>query len=695
MNNNNSNLLHQPVHHLKGVGPSLQSKLARLNIHTIQDCLFHLPTRYQDRTHIVPISSLEPEQYAVIEAKVVNAHVTQGKRKTLRVQLHDGTGVVYLRYFYFNSSLLEKFTPGACVRVFGQIRLFNFFLEIAHPECAFSRNNEFPPLQESLTPIYPLTDGLTQITLRKVISLALQSVNDETLPEYLPEDILHKFHFPPLKEALHFCHNPPTNAPIPLLQEGKHLAQARLIVEELCAHHLSLLKLRTEEQQFHAHVCEDKTLSEKLIAGLPFKLTAAQTRVLHAIQQDMIQARPMLRLLQGDVGSGKTVVAAAAMAQAVASGYQAAIMAPTEILAEQHYHHFEQWFKPLNIPVVLLTGKLSAKTKRETLEAIAQGEARIIIGTHALVQDGVDYHRLGFVVIDEQHRFGVHQRLALAEKGLREQYKPHQLIMTATPIPRTLAMTAYADLDYSVIDELPPGRTPITTVALSQDKRGDVMERIFEACQQGKQVYWVCTLIDDSEHLRAEAASRVADQLRVAMPSINIGLVHGKLKSQEKEAVMQAFSSNHIQLLVATTVIEVGVNVPNASLMIIENPERLGLSQLHQLRGRVGRGSEKSHCVLLYQGPLSYTSRQRIQTLRDTTDGFVIAEKDLELRGPGEWLGTRQTGALQLRIADLVRDREWVPHIKNIAEGIVQTYPDRAQALIHRWLGLNVQYAGV
>jgi ATP-dependent DNA helicase RecG len=695
MNKNNENLLQTPINLLKGVGPSLESKLANLNIRTIQDCLLHLPTRYQDRTHITPIRSLQAGQYAVIEANVVNAQVTQGKRKTLRVQLHDGTGIVYLRYFFYNPSLEQKFAPGTRVRVFGEIRLFNHLLEIAHPDIAFGKPGNMPPLQENLTPLYPLTEGLTQQGLRKVISLALDWLSSQSLPEFLPQDLLKQYAFPPLGEALHFCHNPPREVEVNLLLAGKHPAQQRLIFEELCAHHLSLIKLRNEEQKFQSRVCADNTLSDQLICALPFDLTQAQQRVLQAIQSDVMQPRPMMRLLQGDVGSGKTVVAAAAMAQAVASGYQAALMAPTEILAEQHYQNFKQWFEPLNIPVAWLTGKLTAKTKRETLDSIVNGHARIIIGTHALVQEAVEYQQLGFVVIDEQHRFGVHQRLALAEKGLHADHLPHQLIMTATPIPRTLAMTAYADLDYSVIDELPPGRTPITTIALSQDKRPDIMQRIFDACQQGKQVYWVCTLIEDSEHLNAEAATLVCEQLREAMPSLNIGLVHGRLKSSEKEEVMRAFSSNQIQLLVATTVIEVGVNVPNASLMIIENPERLGLSQLHQLRGRVGRGSEKSHCVLLYQSPLSYTARQRIQIMRETTDGFLIAEKDLELRGPGEWLGTRQTGTVSYRIADLIRDKDWVPKIKPAAENILAQHPDHAQAMISRWLGLNLQYAGV
>ncbi len=695
MNKNNENLLKNPITLLKGVGSSLESKLANLNIQSIQDCLFHLPTRYQDRTHLSPIRSLQSGTYAVIEANVVNAQVTQGKRRTLRVQLHDGTGVVYLRYFFFHPSLLQKFTPGTRVRVFGEIRMFNHLLEIAHPEIAFGEPGKMPPLHENLTPLYPLTEGLTQQGLRKVINQALEWLQEQSLPEYLPEDLLTQYAFPPLIEALNFCHNPPRDAQVNLLLAGKHPAQQRLIFEELCAHHLSLIKLRDQEQRFSARVCAQTSLAEKLIKTLPFAFTQAQQRVLETIHHDMNQTRPMMRLLQGDVGSGKTIVAATAMAKAVASGYQAALMAPTEILAEQHYHHFKHWFDSLGISVAWLSGKLTPKTKRLTLESIAQGESRIIIGTHALVQEAVEYHQLGFVVIDEQHRFGVHQRLALAEKGLQGDYLPHQLIMTATPIPRTLAMTAYADLDYSVIDELPPGRTPITTVALSQDKRPEVIQRIYEACQQGKQVYWVCTLIEDSEHLNAEAATRICDELRAAMPNVAIGLVHGRLKSSEKETVMQAFSNNQLQLLVATTVIEVGVNVPNASLMIIENPERLGLSQLHQLRGRVGRGSEQSHCILLYQSPLSHTARERIQIMRETTDGFLIAEKDLELRGPGEWLGTRQTGAPQLRIADIVRDRDWLPEIKPAAEKIRANNPDHAQAMIDRWLGRNLQYAGV
>lgn len=689
------NWLQQDVTILKGIGPSVKSNLAKLNISTIQDCLFHLPRLYQDRTHIHPIRTLRPGDYAVIEANVVNAQVMFGRKRMLKVHLHDGTGELHLRFFHFNQSQKDKFIPGMRVRAFGEARLVGRQLEMVHPEYTVGREDSMPDMQETMTPIYPLTDGMTQHTLRKFIHVALQYLETQDLPELLPDDIISKHHFPSLKESILFCHNPPPDASIELLSNHQHPAQQRLIFEELCAHHLSLIKLRKAKQRLQTAVCENKTLCEALLARVGFTLTGAQQRVLNDIFKDMRQTHPMLRLLQGDVGSGKTVVAAAAMAQAIDSGYQAALMAPTEILAEQHYQNFINWFEPLGVNIAWLTGKLTAKEKRLAYEKIASGEAQLIIGTHALVQEAVSYHNLGLVIIDEQHRFGVHQRLALAAKGQAGNFIPHQLIMTATPIPRTLAMTAYADLDYSVIDELPPGRTPVTTAVMSNDKREMIVERIRDACKNGKQAYWVCTLIEQSETLTAEAAEICCEQLQELMPDVNIGLVHGKLKPQEKEAVMQQFAHNQLQLLVATTVIEVGVNVPNASLMIIENPERLGLSQLHQLRGRVGRGDTQSHCVLLYHPPLSHTARERLNIMRETNDGFLIADKDLQIRGPGEWLGTRQTGSMTLRIADIVRDKKLIPEIKPSAESLMQTYPEKIEPLLTRWLGLNIQYAQV
>lgn len=682
----------QDVDTLPGVGPTLKSKLANLNIFTVADCLFHLPLRYQDRTRIYPIATLRPGDHAVIEGTVVSAEVRKGKRTFLTVQITDGSGMLSLSFFHFHPNQVAKFVAGARIRCFGEVRLNGRVMGITHPEYTLGALGAMPEVQENLTPIYPLTEGLSQAGLRKVLYQALLLLKAYDIADYIPAATLAAHRFPSLKEALLYLHEPPPDAPLNLLENGQHPAQQRLAFEELCAHHMSLLSVRHIEQDHTAPICADASLKSAFIASLPFTLTSAQARVMQEIEADLSTHTPMLRLIQGDVGSGKTAVAAAAMALCVASGHQAALMAPTEILAEQHYQQFKAWFEPLGISVQWLAGKLTPKHKQEISEKIAQGDVQIIIGTHALVQETVSFKNLGLVIIDEQHRFGVEQRLALTAKGKSSANLPHQLFMTATPIPRTLAMTAYADLDCSIIDELPPGRQPIITTVMSHDKRQGIIDRIHEACLAGKQVYWVCTLIDESETLTAQAASIIAEQLIASMPDIAIGLIHGKMRPSDKEAVMQAFVSGELKLLVATTVIEVGVNVPNASLMIIENPERLGLSQLHQLRGRVGRGAEQSYCVLLYHPPLSYTAGQRLDILRKTNDGFVIAEKDLELRGAGEWLGTRQTGIKVMRIADIIRDRELLPYVKPCAQALM--HRPECELLIARWLGAKLQYAG-
>jgi ATP-dependent DNA helicase RecG len=682
----------QDVDTLPGVGPTLKSKLANLNIRTVADCLFHLPLRYQDRTRIYPIATLRPGDHAVIEGSIVSAEIRKGKRQILSVQVTDGSAALTLSFFHFHPNQVAKLIPGTRIRCFGEVRLSGRVLGITHPEYTLGATGAMPEVQDCLTPIYPLTEGLSQAGLRKVLYQALLLLKAYDIADFLPSATLATHQFPTLKEALLFLHEPPPDAPLSLLETGQHPAQQRLAFEELCAHHLSLLSLRLQEQHHTAPVCADLSLHDAFLKSLPFKLTGAQQRVIDEIRVDMSRHTPMLRLIQGDVGSGKTAVAAAAMALCVASGHQAALMAPTEILAEQHVQQFKAWFEPLGITVEWLAGKLTPKHKQEISEKIAQGDVQIIIGTHALVQETVSFQKLGLVIIDEQHRFGVEQRLALTAKGKSSTTIPHQLFMTATPIPRTLAMTAYADLDCSIIDELPPGRQPIITTVMSNDKRQLIMDRIYEACRAGKQVYWVCTLIDDSETITAQAASIIADQLCAAMPDIAIGLIHGKMRPTDKEAVMLSFVSGDLKLLVATTVIEVGVNVPNASLMIIENPERLGLSQLHQLRGRVGRGSEQSYCVLLYHPPLSYTAGERLDIMRKTNDGFVIAEKDLALRGAGEWLGTRQTGIKLMRIADIIRDRELIPFVKPCAQALMHS--PEADALITRWLGAKLQYAG-
>lgn len=679
---------------LTGVGPSLQNKLAKLGIKTLQDCLFHLPYRYQDRTHIHPIGTLRPGDQAVIEGNIVSSQVMMGRRRILRVRINDGSGSFYLRFFHFNTTQHKNMAEGLRIRCFGEVRLVGKQLEMIHPEYTVGELGAMPEVQEKMTPIYSLTEGVTQPTLRKIISQVLNVLAKHEVQDLLPKDIISKHGFPDLKQALLFLHQPPPEADLQALLTGKHPAQRRLAFEELAAHHISLLRYRVGQQEQPGLSCANMSLAKNLENNLEFNLTAAQQRVLKAIKTDLQVSVPALRLVQGDVGSGKTIVAGLAMCQAVSSGFQAALMAPTEILAEQHYQTFKQWLEPLGITVVWLSGRLTAKTKQVNCDAIASGEAQIIIGTHALVQESVTFNKLALAVIDEQHRFGVHQRLKLVQKGKTQGHVPHQLIMTATPIPRTLAMTAYADLDYSAIDELPPGRLPVSTVVIGNERRDEIVERVADACRQGKQAYWVCTLIDESETLTAEAADNIATKLHEALPDINIGLIHGKLKPAEKEKVMRAYVNNEIQLLVATTVIEVGVNVPNASLMIIENPERLGLAQLHQLRGRVGRGNEKSHCVLLYHAPLSHTARARLSVMRDTTDGFLIAEKDLEIRGPGEWLGTLQSGEMRMQIADIVRDRDMIAQIKPCAESIMHTYPKKADALVKRWIGVKTEYSG-
>ncbi|HVK98706.1 MAG TPA: ATP-dependent DNA helicase RecG, partial [Dongiaceae bacterium] len=553
------------------------------------------------------------------------------------------------------------------------------------------------PVAAALTPLYPATEGIQQPSLRRLSDQVLALLGkSQAVAELLPVDALHKAQWPSLTEALHFVHRPPPDAPVQTLLDGTHKAQQRLALEELTAHNLSLLKLRDRvKRQTAVALSAQSNLEQLLLRNLPFAPTNAQQRVHKELCQDLAQPHPMLRLVQGDVGAGKTLVAARAALLAIDAGYQVALMAPTEILAEQHYHAFLDWFEPLGLRVAWLAGKLKGKKRNEQLALIETGTAHMVVGTHALFQEEVQYRGLALVIIDEQHRFGVHQRLALKQKGERSGIAPHQLIMTATPIPRTLAMSAYADLDTSVIDELPPGRTPVKTVVIENQRRNEVVARVRNACREGRQVYWVCTLIEGSEQLEAQAAEDTAAQLRQVLPDVAIGLVHGRLKSSEKADVMDQFKQAKLQVLVATTVIEVGVNVPNASGRIIENPERLGLAQLHQLRGRVGRGATESFCVLMYQKPLSKLGRERLDILRQTNDGFLIAEKDLQLRGPGEVLGTRQTGEMNFRIANLLRDEALLDDAKQLAEWLRQRHPERTEPLIQRWLGNAAQYGEV
>lgn len=694
---------------LRGVGPQLATKLKKLGLYNLQDLLFHLPLRYIDRTQITPIGGIQPMTEVVIEGEVRASDVVFGRRRSLVCRVQDHSGVISLRFFHFNRAQQERLKPGTRLRCFGEVRRGKSGLELYHPEYQYLDTPNPAELEETLTPIYPATEGITQTRIRDLCGQALAQLSQSTIAELLPAELSWGDNSPlsfSLVDALRLLHNPPPGTALHLLAEGQHPAQQRLAAEELVAHNLSLLKLRQKVQQQQAPVLfEDKTAKNKFLSQLAFDLTAAQQRVGAEISADISTAIPMLRLVQGDVGSGKTVVAAMAAVQAIANGKQAALMAPTEILADQHRINFEQWLRPLGIRVAFLTGKIKGKAREMQLQAIADGSAQMVVGTHALFQDSVKFSDLGLSIIDEQHRFGVHQRLALRNKGFAAEDSalsspaacqlpaPHQLIMTATPIPRTLAMSAYADLDCSVIDELPPGRTPVETLVLSNLRRNDIIERLRVACAKGRQAYWVCTLIEESDVLEAQAAEATASELQLMLPDLNIGLIHGRLKPREKLEIMEAFKSGEINLLVATTVIEVGVDVPNASLMIIDNAERLGLSQLHQLRGRVGRGSQSSHCLLLYSMPISANGSARLKIMHETNDGFKIAEKDLELRGPGEVLGTRQTGDMQLHIADLQRDAHLLPQVKITAEALLFNYQNNVDPLIMRWLGHSEQYA--
>ncbi|MGQ7289214.1 ATP-dependent DNA helicase RecG [Vreelandella venusta] len=680
--------LSAPVSSLKGVGEALAFKLARLGIDCVSDLLFHLPLRYQDRTRLTPIGLLRAGSEAVIEGEVTACDVVKGRRRSLLVRVRDESGILSLRFFHFSPAQQQQMRPGVTVRAFGEARAGATGLEIYHPEYRLSGGND-TPVEEYFTPIYPTTEGLHQTRLRALTQQALTLLqrSPELLPDVIPDALRQRFRLPGLHASLQLLHQPPPDVDLEQLAHGHHPATRRLALEELLAHQLSLREVRLRIQADGApSLPSGRSLQTRFLAQLPFALTGAQRRVLEEISLDLARPAPMLRLVQGDVGSGKTVVAAMAALSALAGNCQAAMMAPTEILAEQHYRAFKAWFEPLGIEVAWLAGKLKGKARLDAKAAIADGRARMVVGTHALFQSDVHFQCLGLAIIDEQHRFGVHQRLALREKGEAGGLTPHQLIMTATPIPRTLAMSAYADLDVSVIDELPPGRTPVKTVVVSDERRPEVVERIRNACSDGRQAYWVCTLIEESEVLQCQAAEVTRDELTQALPELAIGLIHGRMKASEKVAVMEAFKTGELDLLVATTVIEVGVDVPNASLMIIENPERLGLSQLHQLRGRVGRGSTESFCVLLYHPPLSKSSRERLGVMRETTDGFRIAEKDLEIRGPGEVLGTRQTGLAQMKIADLERDADQLERVTALAQAL-QGNAEVTAVLVRRWLG--------
>jgi len=665
--------------------PAVQEKLARLGIRQLSDLVTHLPLRYEDETRIVSIHDALSGETVQVEGTVVETHIKFRPGRQLISEIDDGSGRLAMRFFNFYPSQKTALAPGAKVRVMGDIRQGFFGAEMVHPRFRVLRAEA--PLPQALTPVYSTTAGLGQEVLRKLAARALAQAD---LSDALPQPVIRKLKLLPLDEAIRLLHNPTPAVDAQALLDGTHAAWRRVKFDELLAQQLSMRLHHERRNRVRAHpLLQYSNTSRTLLATVSFKLTRAQTRVLAEIRGDLTRPHPMQRLLQGDVGSGKTIVAALAALQAIESGYQAAVMAPTEILAEQHFRKFTAWLAPLGVEVVWLAGSLKKKEREKALADIASGKAALAVGTHALFQDEVTFSKLGLAIVDEQHRFGVHQRLALRQKGSRagQSIQPHQLMMSATPIPRTLAMSYYADLDVSVIDELPPGRTPVVTKLLSDTRRNDVIQRVRDACLGGRQAYWVCPLIEESEVLQLQTAIDTYQGLLATFPELKIGLVHGRLPNQEKANVMAAFQANAIQLLVATTVIEVGVDVPNASLMVIEHAERMGLSQLHQLRGRVGRGSQSSVCILLYQNPLSQNARERLRIIFENADGFEIARHDLRLRGPGELLGARQSGVPMLRFADLEKDIDLLDAARTLAPQLLRDHPANAELHLQRWLG--------
>jgi ATP-dependent DNA helicase RecG len=660
------------------IPPATQSKFTKLGIHTPLDLVLHLPLRYEDETRITRVDDLLTGETAQVEGEIIHSEVTFRPRRSLICQLQDNSGIVFLRFLNFYPSQQKQLAVGNTIRALGEAREGFYGMEMVHPKCRSVTDKS--QLKQELTPIYPTIAGLPQATLRKYILAALNTLE---LPDTLPDTLLATLQLPAFSASVKLLHNPPPLADENTLLERAHPAWRRIKFDELLAQQLSM---RVHYQKRHERVAPRlaslETLTPALLQALPFALTRAQQKVLNEIRHDLAKAHPMQRLLQGDVGSGKTVVAALAALQAIENGHQVAFMAPTEILAEQHYLKLRDWLTPLGITPVWLSGSLKKSAKNAAIQHIAQGETQIAVGTHALFQKAVTFHKLGLVIVDEQHKFGVQQRLALRGKGA----DPHQLMMSATPIPRTLAMSYYADLDVSVIDELPPGRTPIVTKLINDARRTEVFERVRAACLQNRQAYWVCPLIDESEVLQLQTALETYATLTQIFPELKVGLVHGKLDNAEKVRVMSAFKSGEIHLLVATTVIEVGVDVPNASLMVIEHAERMGLSQLHQLRGRVGRGAAESLCVLLFQNPLSHLARARLKIIYENTDGFAIAQQDLLLRGPGELLGARQSGEAMLRFADINEDAHLLETARSLADQLLHESPAVAQAHLQRWM---------
>lgn len=689
-------LAKQPVTQLKGVGPQLAEKLKKLDIHSLQDLLFHLPFRYEDRTRITPIIEAVQGESAVIEGSPMSCDIAYGRRRSLLCKLRDETGVLALRFYHFSKKQQESLANANRIRCFGEIRRGASGWEIYHPEYKILKGKE--TLEQNLTPVYATTEGISQARIRQVVNQALDLVSKEQI---FP-DLLHGVHFQDsldINEALNTIHNPSRDIDVETLLMGTHPLQRRFAFEELLAHNLGLLRIRQQTEKKGSYKLEIPAESYKnFIQRLDFQLTGAQIKVAGEIAKDMSSGLPMQRLLQGDVGSGKTLVAALAAIHAAENDIQTAIMAPTELLAEQHFLNFSQWLGSFDAPLAWLSGKTRGKQRTEQLGLIASGTAKVVIGTHALFQTEVEFRQLGLIIVDEQHRFGVEQRLALLEKGSDKDGKgiaPHQLSMTATPIPRTLTMSLYADMDTSVIDELPPGRQQISTHVVVDSRRPEVIKRVHESCQTGKQAYWVCTLIDESETLESQAAEETAAKLSAELSDLKVALIHGRMRTTDKTQIMNQFKSGDIDLLVATTVIEVGVDVPNASLMVIENAERLGLAQLHQLRGRVGRGSTESYCLLMYHPPIGEKVKNRLNVLRSSTDGFYISEQDLIMRGPGEILGRRQSGDLEYKIADLSRDSDLLADVRKVSLELLKEDSDLVQAILERWLPLKAETAQV
>ena len=675
--------LSDPIISISGLGQKTSDRLNQLGIHSLEHLIFHLPSRYQDKTTITQLSDAKISDESLIEASIDRIEVIPSRHRQLLCYLSDNQNQrILLRFFHFNQYQKQAFVRGETIQCFGEIKVGREGLEMHHPEYRLITQEQKPLLESTLSPIYPLCSGVTQAKMKKWVNEALEALNSSIIDDYFEKIINNTM--PSLKDSLFLLHHPKQGEDLSKIESFTHISQQRLIIEELATHQLSLLKIKSARKSKKTTAfLINHSLSDKLLQSLDFQLTKAQNRSIEEINKDIASSNPMLRLLQGDVGSGKTIVAVFALLQAVENYFQTAVMAPTEILARQHLQSFAIYLNPLGIKVAFLSGSQNVQERREQLSLIENGEAQVIIGTHALFQEKVSFNNLALVIIDEQHKFGVHQRLSLSQKA---KITPHQLVMTATPIPRSLTMSAYADLDTSIIDELPPGRQAIETVALSNTRRDELIKKIKIISNEGRQIYWVCTLIEESEALRAESAEKTFTYLSSNLEDLNVVMIHGRLTKSEKEVIMKDFSEKRIDLLVATTVIEVGVNVPNASLMIVENAERLGLAQLHQLRGRVGRGAEKSACILMYQSPLSQTAKQRLDILRQSNDGFLIAQKDLELRGPGEILGTQQTGIASMKIANIVRDSYLLKQAGYYSSKMLTASLDNQNALIDRWI---------